>query len=159
MGGVAKGLLKTDTGETLVDRWIKLFRDASLEPILVGAHEAYASVPIPRIDDAVPNIGPLGGLIALLERGPSIAVACDMPFVSGALLERLRDFPSAKSIVAPKRGGRWEPLFARYDPSALAVARANAASGTHSLQALLDALADEMPLSKEEEAELEDWDR
>jgi molybdopterin-guanine dinucleotide biosynthesis protein A len=159
MGGVAKGLLKTHAGETYVDRWIGLFRTLSLSPILVGAHEAYANVPIEQIADAAPGIGPLGGLVALLERGPAIAVACDMPFVSRTLLERLRDFPSDQPIVAPKRDGKWEPLFARYDVRALELARENARVGKHSLQSLLDVLAAEMPLSIEEAAELEDRDR
>jgi molybdopterin-guanine dinucleotide biosynthesis protein A len=153
-------LLKDHSGETLVDRWIGLFRALALEPILVGAHEAYrsAAVTVPQIHDAIAGIGPLGGLIALLERGSSIAVACDMPFVSRALLERLRDFESDKPIVAPKRDGRWEPLFARYDVRALERARQNAISAKHSLQALLDDLAEELPLSKPEARELEDWD-
>ncbi len=160
MGGVAKGLLAAPEGGTLLERWIRLFRAVGIEPVLVGEHEAYRSAGLVQLRDAVSGIGPLGGLIALLERGSAIAVACDMPFVSRELLERLRAFPSERSIVAPKRGGRWEPLFARYDARVLDTARAHAASGKHALQALLDAQgAETLPLSDEESAQLEDWDR
>jgi molybdopterin-guanine dinucleotide biosynthesis protein A len=160
MGGVAKGLLEAPDGGTLVARWARLFRALSIEPVLVGTHEAYADLGIPSISDAVQGIGPLGGLISLIERGSVIAVACDMPFVSQSLLERLATFPSERSIVAPKRDGRWEPLFARYDARGLGTARVHAAAGKHSLQALLDAAdTDLLPLSAEEAAQLEDWDR
>ena len=160
MGGVAKGLLEAPEGGTLVERWIRLFRALKIEPILVGQSDAYVNVGIARLDDAVTGIGPLGGLIALLARGSAIAVACDMPFVSRELLERLAQFPSERAIVAPKRDGRWEPLFARYDACEIDAARAHAASGKHSLQALLDAEgADVLPLDDKEHAQLEDWDR
>jgi molybdopterin-guanine dinucleotide biosynthesis protein A len=62
--------------------------------------------------------------------------------------------------VAARRGGRWEPFFARYDaPRVLPRAEANAREGRLSLQALLDTLpADELTLSPAEAAELDDWD-
>lgn len=160
MGGVAKGLLGAPDGGTLIERWMRLFRAVGIEPILVGRHEAYASLEIEQLPDAVTGVGPLGGLIALVERGPAIAVACDMPFVSRELLQRLATFPSERPIVAPKRGDRWEPLFARYDARVLETARAHAASGRHSMQALLDAFEVEiLSLTDEESAQLEDWDR
>lgn len=160
MGGVAKGLLEAPEGGSLVQRWATLFRALSIEPVLVGEHEAYANLELPKIADAVKDIGPLGGLLSLLTRGPAIAVACDMPFVSERLLAKLASFPSDRPIVAPKRDGRWEPLFARYDAGALATARSNASAGRHSLQALLDAAgAEELPLDPSEAAQLEDWDR
>lgn len=160
MGGVAKGLLEAPDGGTLVARWVRLFRALAIEPVLVGEHEAYVDLALPTIADAIKDIGPLGGLLSLLERAPAIAVACDMPFVSERLLAKLLGFSSERPIVAPKRDARWEPLFARYDSRALAIARLNVASGAHSLQALLDAAgAEELPLDASEAAELEDWDR
>lgn len=161
MGGVAKGLLRAPDGGTLVDRWVRLFRALGLEPCLVGEHEAYAAVALERVPDATGGVGPLGGLVALLERaeGPVIAVACDMPFVSAALLERLVTTPSRAPILAPRREGRWEPLFARYDARALPLARAQLERGRGALFALLDAAgAEELPMGAAELAQLEDWD-
>jgi molybdopterin-guanine dinucleotide biosynthesis protein A len=59
-----------------------------------------------------------------------------------------------------RRGGRWEPFFARYDARAIRpLAEAAAGSGARSLQAILDAVgARELTLSKEEAAQLDDWD-
>lgn len=162
MGGQAKGLLVAPGGETIVARWRRMFDAVAVPAVLVGAHAAYAGVGLPLLEDAARGIGPLGGLLALLAHagdGEAIAVACDMPYVSEALVRRLVEAPDA-AAVAPRRAGKWEPLFARYDaPVARAVAVANAQAGRASLQALLDALgADELALTDAEAFELGDWD-
>jgi molybdopterin-guanine dinucleotide biosynthesis protein A len=83
-----------------------------------------------------------------------------MPHVGDGLVRRLLGAPAAPA-VAPRRDGRWEPFFARYDaPRALPVARAHANARRTSLQALLDALgATELALGPDEARELRDWDR
>jgi molybdopterin-guanine dinucleotide biosynthesis protein A len=118
---------------------------------------------LPVLPDEPPGVGPLGGLIALLRHAgtsPALAFACDMPFVSRALVERLLAAPSDAPIVAPRRDARWEPLCARYEPArVLPLALARAASPHHALQALLDeAGAVALPLLPHEAAELRDWD-
>jgi molybdopterin-guanine dinucleotide biosynthesis protein A len=171
MGGIAKGLLASPEGPPIVERWERLLRGLGHEVVLVGAHEAYAHLPVERIADEPPGIGPLGGLVALLRRAGrsrALAVACDMPFVSRGLVERLAGAPVDSAVLAPRREGRWEPLFARYDAARvlpLAVSQAQsahaqaAAPGARSLQRLLDrAGAVELPLLPGEERELDDWD-
>jgi molybdopterin-guanine dinucleotide biosynthesis protein A len=163
MGGRAKGLLLTPGGVPLVERWARLFRELDIPMVLVGGDDAYAGTGLEQIDDAVAHIGPLGGLIALLERarsGSVVAVACDMPFVSPALLEKLVDHAAGAAAVAPRDAGLWQPLFARYDvPRALVAARENARRARHSLQDLLDTLgASVLPLDSREQHELRDWD-
>jgi len=164
MGGVAKGLLASPSGETLIARWRRLFGELGAASVLVGCHEAYADLGIECIADDPPHIGPLGGLIALLTRagrGRAIAVACDMPFVSLEVLGKLASYASGAPVVAPRHDGLWEPLFARYDaPQVLTVARKNALAGERSLQRLLDELgAEPLPLAKNELDQLHDWDR
>ena len=164
MGGLAKGLLQSPSGETLVARWQRLFVELGRTPVLVGFHEAYADLDIECIADDPPHIGPLGGLVALLARageGTVIAVACDMPFVSAALLAKLASFVSQAPAIAPRHHDVWEPLFARYHaPRARALARKHALAGEKSLQRLLDALgAEPLPLGPHELDELRDWDR
>jgi molybdopterin-guanine dinucleotide biosynthesis protein A len=160
MGGAAKGLLQVG-GQTLVERLRGLAQPLA-EVFLVGDASAYAELGLPSLADRPAGIGPLGGLIALLEQargGTALALACDMPLVSRRLLEALLDAPRA-SIVAPRRDGRWEPLCARYDASlVLETARQHADQGKRSLQALLDA-ADAVPLpeSDYDPSELTDWD-
>jgi molybdopterin-guanine dinucleotide biosynthesis protein A len=163
MGGLPKGLLLGPGGVTLVERWRVLLESLGAEMILVGSAEPYASTGLPVVADEPPGIGPLGGLVGLLRRAgphPALALACDMPFVSGALVERLLTTEAGPCIVAPRREGRWEPLCARYEPArVLPAAAARAASPHHSLQRLLDDLgAVELSMAAGEWEELRDWD-
>jgi molybdopterin-guanine dinucleotide biosynthesis protein A len=163
MGGRAKGLMTAPGGGNLVDRWRSLLGAAGIDRVvLVGRHAAYASVDLETLADDPAGIGPIGGLAALLAcagAGQALALACDMPFVSRALVERLIAWPDAP-VVAPRRGGLWEPLCARYDAArVLPRIRRAVAAGRHSLQPLLhEAGAFELPLDPGEEAQLRDWD-
>jgi molybdopterin-guanine dinucleotide biosynthesis protein A len=160
MGGAAKGLLYVG-GQTLAERLRDVARPLA-EVFLVGDASDYADLGLPSLVDRPAGVGPLGGLIALLEQargGTALALACDMPRISQRLLASLLDAPPA-SVVAPRRDGRWEPLCARYDASlVLELAHRHAGEGRRSLQALLDA-ADAVPLpeSDYDPAELTDWD-
>jgi molybdopterin-guanine dinucleotide biosynthesis protein A len=183
MGGRPKGLLRAPSGETLVARWRRLLSDVGVPCVLVGAGaggdgsprapSAYASEGLDALDDDPPNVGPLGGLVALLEHAGdrwALAVACDMPFVSEALLAQLvasgagaSGVPGPRAVVdavAPHVDGRWEPFFALYRAErVLPVARTHASSPARSLGALLDAVhARPFALGRDELRELRDWD-
>ncbi len=164
MGGRPKGLLAVPGGgQTIVERSIALARDLGAEVCLVGAHPAYEHLAAAVVPDAAPGKGPLGGLVSLLEHaagGHAIALGCDMPRLTAALLERLAGYDDGPPIVAPRQGGRWSPLFARYDSArVLESARARLERGDLALQPLLDAAgARELTLSAEEHRTLEDWD-
>jgi molybdopterin-guanine dinucleotide biosynthesis protein A len=162
MGGLPKGLLRTSDGVTLVERMRGLLVAAGAEVVLVGASDAYASMGLESVPDEPRGVGPLGGLASLLRRAggaPTLALACDLPYVSATLLARLVSAPPAP-IVAPKRDGRWEPLCARYDPAqVLPVIDRLLVARRHALQAVLDeARAVALPLSDAETLELHDWD-
>ena len=163
MGGLPKGLLRGPDGATLIERWRGMLAELGLPVVLVGEAAAYEALGLPMLKDEPPGVGPLGGLVALLRHAgtvPALAFACDMPFVSRALVERLLAAPSEAAIVAPRRSTRWEPLCARYDaPRVLPRVVARAASRSHSLQPLLDeAGAVALPLLPDEDAQLRDWD-
>lgn len=168
MGGIAKGLLASPDGQPIVVRTRRLLEEIGAECVLVGAHPAYEQVGLEVLPDDPAAEGPLAGLLALLDRARSarwaIAIACDMPFIDRTLVQRLVDAPPAP-IVAPRRRavdrGRdvWEPLFARYDPAVLEIARAYANGGGKKLQLLLDAAgAQPVELVPEDEGLLADWD-
>jgi molybdopterin-guanine dinucleotide biosynthesis protein A len=159
MGGIAKGLLRVD-GEPLVVRTVRVAREVGLEPVWVGLHDAGYRAAVPglrEIADAPRGIGPLGGLAGLLAHGSAIALACDMPFVSAALLARLlHEQPHAK-VLAPRFDERWEPLCARYDASISATLAAQINAGTRSFQRLFAALPVER-FALDARDELIDWD-
>jgi molybdenum cofactor guanylyltransferase len=77
---------------------------------------------------------PLTGLVAALERGPAVAVACDQPWVTSALLAALAERPAVRWI-----DGRYEPVPAHYEPSQLPVLR-EALAEEASLQRTLERL-------------------
>jgi FdhD protein len=163
MNGAAKGLLRGPEGETLVAHVAKALRDAGLEPVLVGDRAEYDAVDLPKIRDARVNAGPLGGLIALLDAAHGervVAVACDMPYVSAELFKKLVVARDA-AVVAPRRDGRWEPLFARYDSArVLGAARERCERGDLALQGLLDQVgAAPLELDERDAEKLADWDR
>jgi molybdopterin-guanine dinucleotide biosynthesis protein A len=163
MGGKAKGLLPLPGPTTIVERTMAVIRRQGAQAVLVGRSDAYA-LGVPSLPDAESDVGPLGGLLSLLEYadpGLAIALACDMPYITDGLLGRLVTHVSSAPVVAPRREGRWEPLFARYDPPrCIDAARARLLRRELSLQGLLDEVgAGELPLLPGDDPLLVDWDR
>jgi molybdopterin-guanine dinucleotide biosynthesis protein A len=171
MGGVAKGLLKAPNSEsTLLQRLRAQLASAlpGAEIVLVGAAEAYAGVGLDAVSDEPPGVGPIGGLIGLLadaqRRGAThvLALACDLPRIGAALLQRLAEEAPDKSAVLAAPGEIRNPLIARYSVAqALPAARAVLGTGKRSLQAVLDRLGDDLAtlrLTPHEAATLDDWD-
>lgn len=165
MGGVAKGMLATASGERIVERLLRVAREAlgDIDVVLVGRAEEYASLGLDHVDDDPPGMGPIGGLGALLSEGARrgapyvLALACDMPEVTPELLTELARTNAA--AVAPVRDGMWEPLCARYDPTrALEALRRVLARGRRSLWSVLDELGDEAVELRVAPELLEDWD-
>jgi molybdopterin-guanine dinucleotide biosynthesis protein A len=137
--GAAKALAALG-GEPLINRPLAAARAAGLEAVVV----AKPGSPLPPLDVPVwleppAPAHPLCGLVAALERGaPVIAVACDQPWVTPALLAALA--AHSAPLVLPAVAGRLEPFPGRYDPSALPALRA-ALAAEAPLRATLAALA------------------
>jgi len=170
MGGVAKGLLPAPDGAaTLIDRTAALIADSVPDAaiVLVGEHPEYRSHPLRRIADQPAGIGPLGGLIALLDGAvrsdrTALAIACDLPYLTTPLITRMVSEQPEATVLAPHLEGWWQPLFARYEPNAaLDAARRVHAAGRRSLQAVLKELGGEVrtfELASEHRDLLDDWD-
>jgi molybdopterin-guanine dinucleotide biosynthesis protein A len=169
MGGFPKGNLRAPSSElTLLERLLAQLHAASpgLPVVLVGQASAYASLGLHALCDRPAGIGPLGGLAALLDHAGAlgaahvVALACDLPRLSSALIGRLlNDEPHLEALAAEQDAVR-NPLIARYAvaPANMAVA-AVLASGKRSLQAVLDQLdTGSLRVSGSELAELDDWD-
>jgi molybdopterin-guanine dinucleotide biosynthesis protein A len=168
MGGKPKGLLPApDSGEPLVVRSCRLARAAGLTPCLVGSAGAYRTL-LPDLEiiaDEPRGVGPLGGLLGLLRSAapdPVLALACDMPRITEALLRRLIETDAPADVLAPRgESGLWEPLCARYQSTPVSAALERAiAAGVRSFQRLFTALqVAELSLAPHERAALKDWDR
>jgi molybdopterin-guanine dinucleotide biosynthesis protein A len=88
-------------------------------------------IPVRVIPDRIKGSGPLAGLDAALasaQHDVLILVACDMPFVTAALLGHLAGLACDADAVVPRTGRGYHPLCAAYTQSCRpAVARLLAA--------------------------------
>lgn len=169
--GMPKGLLRAPDGAgTLVERLSSIARHVAPESdvVLVGSAREYSALELPAIPDAPQGIGPIGGLMALLDCairrdfGAAVALACDLAWVDAPLLHKLFGYARGAAAVAPRSAGIWQPLFARYAPrEALDAARAVHARQERALWRVLAELkanAVELPLAASEQNQLADWD-
>ncbi len=126
-------------GAPLIARPLAAARAAGLQAVVVakpGSLLPELDVPVWR-EPAAP-VHPLCGLIAALERGPVVAVACDQPWVTAKLLAALAAQDAA--VAVPAVAGRLEPFPGRYDPSVLEPLRA-ALAAEAPLRETLESLA------------------
>ena len=170
LGGIPKGLLKApESSETLIARLLrvcgKAAPDASI--CLVGSSRAYAAFALPELADDPPEVGPIGGLRSLLLRAEAdharvaLALACDLPFIDEAILEKLLG-PVLAGARVPLVDGHFQPLAAAYCPSAaLRAVNRSLALGKHALMQVLEELGpelDRLELDAAGGAALRDWD-
>jgi molybdopterin-guanine dinucleotide biosynthesis protein A len=135
--GAPKALLSVD-GTSLAQRTAALLAQVAAPVVEVGP----GFTDLPAVADRQPGAGPL---VALAEGWRSfprpaapalLVVACDLPRLTVAVLQRLAAEPGNVAIV-PEVDGRLQPLCARYPASALDLAVRLAADGARSLQQLL----------------------
>jgi molybdenum cofactor guanylyltransferase len=141
--GVDKAMLEFE-GEPLLAR-IAARLGAVCEEILVASGDGsrLAAFGLSQVADVLPDSGPLGGLIAGLERAghPLVAaVAVDMPFVSAALLAAMASMRRAEDALVPVSADGSEPLHAVYARSAAGTLRSALAAGTLSLRRAIGSL-------------------
>jgi len=115
--GRDKALLRWGGG-TLLDHAITRLRAVCLEVrILSGREPRYADRGLPVDIDGLADGGPLAGLATALSVAAPRAVlllGVDMPFVTVALLARLRDALAGVDAVVPVLAAGAEPLCAAY---------------------------------------------
>lgn len=112
--------------------------------VVASVRTPRADLVLPQVCDANPDGGPLAGLVAAFESIDTdwlFLTACDMPFVSPALLEFLASQRSEHQAVVPVVQEHLQPLAAFYARSCLDTLRAiEAGNGKRSLCALLERL-------------------
>src|SRR5579875_3832675 len=103
--GRDKALLTID-GETLLARALRCVASVTAEQLVIGPPERAAQAPGVRVvPDAYPGSGPLGGIYSALQAASHdsvLVVACDMPFLNGALLAYLLTLAPGYDVVLPK---------------------------------------------------------
>jgi molybdopterin-guanine dinucleotide biosynthesis protein A len=128
-GGRDKSTLLVD-GRTIRDRQI-----AALTPLTDDLQIV--------VSDIVPGCGPLGGLHAALTAARHDAlflVACDMPYVSTALVEYLFSLAGGADAVVPRSERGYHPLCAVYTRACLEPVAARLADRRLKMRELLDSV-------------------
>ena len=93
------------------------------------------------VSDIVPGCGPLGGLHAALTRARHdtlFLVACDMPYVSTALIEYLLSLAGGVDAVVPRSKRGYHPMCAVYTRACLEPAAARLADRRLTMRELLE---------------------
>ncbi len=116
LGGVNKATLRIGALE-IIDRQLPVLRAFAADIFVVGrGGPAWRRRGLRVVADEIPDAGPLGGIYTAIRHSPcdrTLVVACDMPFLSPALLQRLAAVEGA-DLVIPRSARGYEPLCAIY---------------------------------------------
>lgn len=112
--------------------------------VIISVRQPRAEITLPQVCDDPSHRGPLAGLAAGLQSAKTpwvFVLACDMPFIEPAVIERLARFREGHQAVVPMVQGHPQPLAAFYAVSCTdAVLESLNGAGKHSLRELLDTL-------------------
>jgi len=140
-GGRDKSALVVD-GRPILDRQIGELSPIVDELLVVGAGSETRRVEGVRyIADRIPGSGPMGGIHAALTEAAgaaTLAVACDMPYVSAGLGGLLLSLTIDADLVVPQTEAGYHPLYAAYTRACLEPIARRLASGRLKLTGLFD---------------------
>jgi len=129
---------------SLVERCVVALHQCFEKNVLIANRpEAFLHLSLPVLQDDVPGLGPLGGILTALRHveTPAIfVVACDMPFLNAVLIREMAAALGDFDAVAAKAGGRFEPLHAVYSKRVLPLIEARIRDGELSVYRLLEAI-------------------
>jgi molybdopterin-guanine dinucleotide biosynthesis protein A len=147
-GGRDKGTLLIG-GQSLRDRQIAELAALTDDILIVGGHGERAGGPtsggpsVRFVPDRVAGCGPLGGLDAALAAARDdtlVVVACDMPFVTRALLEYLASHVGDADAAVPFDEHGPHPLCAAYARGCRGAVSRRIEEGRLAVRGLLDDL-------------------
>ena len=142
-GGADKASLVIG-GARIIDRQLAALSAVADDVRIVANDPArYADLGVRVIVDAIADAGPLGGIYsALLDARHErvVVLACDLPFVTRGLLERLVAeslADTAADAIVPRSARGLEPLCALYTKRCAAPARARLERGALEVRGVL----------------------
>ena len=137
-GGQDKGALVVE-GRSIRERQLAELALLTADILIVGGPDVAGRAR--GVPDRIQDRGPLGGLhTALLEASGdrTIVVACDMPYVSAALLGFLAGFADQADIVVPRTSRGYHPLCAVYTRTCLEPIERRLAEGRLKMSGLFE---------------------
>ena len=130
--GTDKAWLDLGDGIPIVRRATAVLATVADEVFVVANDARYAELGLRVVADRYPDGGALGGIATAVgaARGDRVLVAaCDMPFLSAAVLRLLVDLAPAHDVVVPRVGGEIQTLHAVYARTCLPAMERALASG------------------------------
>jgi len=116
-GGRDKSRLVVD-GRSIIVRQVDVLQRVAAEVLVIASDtDRFADLGLAVHADVIPGAGAMGGLYTALEAASStlvIVVACDLPFLEAAVLERLIELASTGDGAWVRLADRIEPLLACY---------------------------------------------
>jgi len=115
--GTNKALLLMN-GQRLIDRVAGVMRGIFQDVAIVGCEPGtYAELNLPCVRDLLPGKASLGGIytgLSVSRFSRSFFAACDMPFLSEALIRYLAQLEPSADVVIPRTREGLQPLHAVY---------------------------------------------
>lgn len=142
-------------GTTVIERILAAVPKGHAVKIITDATHLFDFLPVAKMPDRIPGLGPIGGLHAGLsdtDTPYAFFLPCDLPLISTPLIERLMGEPGDADVVCYRTPRGVEPLCALYARRCLSTIEEHIQRGEYSLQRLLEALQVKMLPSVEEEA-------
>ena len=119
--------IPNNPNETFLSHTLSLVDHFPVVALSVATQDTkYSAFGCMQIADRWPEIGPMGGIasaLSVLDADAVLVLACDTPFLSAELIDRLTDAyrknPDAGCICCTDTDGRFQPLCAIYARSSL----------------------------------------
>ena len=137
----------TRDGVSWLEGTARVAAKCSLQVLAVGReqpHDWPRDLKVEFIADALPDCGPLGGLLAALrwakahETYSVLALPCDLPQLNQDVLQWLVSQNRGRDGVAVTRAGQLEPLFSLYDVGLIETVTERLENGRRSLHGLIE---------------------
>jgi molybdenum cofactor guanylyltransferase len=130
--------------DTLLTRVVRAAQTAAGEVVVVGDTSLALPVGVRLVPDQVPGLGPLAALatgLASVGAGRALLLACDMPLLVPAVLQRLLELSGDADACVPVVDGMPMTTCAVYATHVQSRVQLQLAAGTRSLRALLDGVS------------------
>jgi molybdopterin-guanine dinucleotide biosynthesis protein A len=128
-------------GETMLDRVVRLAGDVAGEVMVVAREGQAVPAGVTVVRDPVAGLGPLAGIAAglgAITSDVAVVVACDMPLIRPAVLERLVASLGDHAMCVADVDGHPSVLCGVYRKDVAAVAQDLLQAGERRVTALLD---------------------
>ena len=102
--------------EVIVEKLKNITRDLAIS---VKNSSDYQMLSVEKVEDIIPDIGPIGALHACMNRYKKgyqriMMIACDMPLINTGIIEYMLNLETLAPIVIPSIDSKHEPLHAIY---------------------------------------------